>query len=161
MFGSARFKTGAQHSSKTITRSKAVYMFLPITTLSSVALSFIMFMLAMRVIGFRRSEKVSLGDGGKDNLQRAMRGQGNLIEYALFAIVLIFLAELQGGFSIVLAVLAALFVIGRILHGYALGYTKNWSFGRLYGTHLTLWPLLALMLLNLWQLIGASGIMGT
>ena len=89
-------------------------MSLPITTLSAVALSFILFVLALRVIGFRRSEGVSLGDGGKDNLQRAMRGQANLIEYALFATILIFLAELQGGFSIVLAVVAALFVIGRM-----------------------------------------------
>ncbi len=136
-------------------------MSLPITTLSAVALSFILFALALRVIGFRRSEGVSLGDGGKDNLQRAMRGQANLVEYALFATILIFLAELQGGYSIVLAVIAAMFVIGRVLHGYALGFTENWSFGRYYGTHLTLWPLLALMLLNLWLVISASGIIGS
>ena len=135
-------------------------MYLPITTLSAVALSFILFVLALRVIGFRRSEGVSLGDGGKDNLQRAMRGQANLIEYALFATILIFLAEIQGGFSFALALIATLFVIGRMLHGYAMGFTKNWSFGRLYGTHLTLWPLLALMLLNLWLVISASGLLG-
>ncbi len=135
-------------------------MSLPITTLSAVALSFILFVLALRVIGFRRSESVSLGDGGKVNLQRAMRGQANLIEYALFATILIFLAELQGGFSIVLAVIAALFVIGRLLHGYAMGFTENWSFGRYYGTHLTLWPLLALMLLNLWLVLRTTPIAG-
>ena len=40
-------------------------MYLPITTLATVALSLIMISLALRVVGFRRSEKVSLGDGGK------------------------------------------------------------------------------------------------
>ncbi len=90
-----------------------------------------------------------------------MRGQANLVEYSPFALILMLLAELQGGFSLILALLAALFVIGRTMHGYAMGFTENSPTGRYYGIQLTLWPLLALMLLNIWLLVSASGQEGT
>lgn len=120
----------------------------PITTLSAVILGLWLVVLSVRVIRGRRDNKVSLGDGGNDLLNRRIRAQGNLSEYAPISLVLIFLAESQGGPAWLVALLAAIFVTGRLLHGYALSFTENWGFGRLGGMMMTFSALFLLATVN-------------
>ncbi len=70
-------------------------MYLPITTLSACILGFLLGILSLRIINVRGKEKVSLGSGESQTLERRIRAQGNLVEYALMGLILIGLAELQ------------------------------------------------------------------
>ena len=82
---------------------------LPITTLLSSALAIWLLVLSWAVIKGRRSLSLSLGDGGDDMMQRRVRAQGNLVEYAPIFVIMIALAELQGGNAIIVSLLAAAF----------------------------------------------------
>ena len=107
----------------------------------------------MNVIKYRRSESVSLGDAGNEKLQRAMRGQANLSEYAPMGLLLILLAELQNANGIALMILAALFVVGRLLHGYAFGIVEKSIFGRYWGMMATFIGIAGLAVLNIFNLV--------
>jgi uncharacterized membrane protein YecN with MAPEG domain len=74
---------------------------LPITTLLSSTLAIWLFVLSWAVIKVRRSLNISLGDGGNKIMKRRMRAQGNLVEYAPLFVIMIALAELQGGNPII------------------------------------------------------------
>ncbi len=128
-------------------------MSLPITTLSACVLGLLLIILSMRIIGVRRGEKVSLGDGGNDTLQRRIRAQGNLVEYGPMGVLLILVAELQMANLFLLGAATAAFVMGRILHGYALGFTEQAMRARVTGMMLTFFGLLGLVAINLWQLV--------
>lgn len=51
--------------------------------------------LAIKVIQFRWKHKTSLGDGGVEELQRAVRAHGNLAENVPPFAIIIFLLEFQ------------------------------------------------------------------
>jgi len=125
-------------------------MSLPVTALTVSVLAVLLFVLSIRVIKSRRSEQVSLGDAGNEILQRRIRGQANLTEYGPFGIFLILVAELQSANLIILSVVAAAFVLGRLLHGYAFGFTEKSMRLRVRGMQFTLLSMLALVALNLW-----------
>lgn len=128
-------------------------MSLPLTTLSACALALLLVILSLRIIGVRRGEKVSLGSGGNKNLERRIRAQGNLVEYGPIGLILIGLAEMQGTNTFLLGITAAAFVMGRFLHGYALGFTNKAMRPRVTGMLLTLFSLLGLIGLNVWCVI--------
>lgn len=131
-------------------------MYLPITTLSACTLALLLVVLSFRIIGVRRGEQVSLGSGGNDTLERRIRAQGNLVEYGPMGLILIGLAELQEANTFLLGVAAAAFVMGRVLHGYALGFTSQAMRPRVTGMILTFFGLLFVTSLNLWGMIIAS-----
>ncbi len=81
---------------------------------SILALMFIK--LSFNVIGFRRKNKVSLGAGGVDELERAIRAHGNFSEYVPLGLFLIGALELNGAPWGLVAVLGALLVAGRYFH---------------------------------------------
>jgi len=81
---------------------------------SILALMFIK--LSFNVIGFRRKNKVSLGAGGVDELERAIRAHGNFAEYVPLGLFLIGALELNGAPWVLVAVLGALLVAGRYFH---------------------------------------------
>ena len=91
-------------------------MTLQITLLTAAACAAIGIWLAIRIVRHRIDKKVLHGDGGDTTLARRMRAQANFVEYAPFALVLIGLIELARGPSWPLWVLAAVFVLARILH---------------------------------------------
>ena len=127
-------------------------MLLPITTILVSLLGILFFRLSLRVIQLRRENKVSLGDGGHDALERAIRGQGNCAEYAPITVLLVLAAELQAPnltITGLVGLLAAGFLIGRVLHGYAFAATSGNARLRVLGMQLTLFPLLLLSGLNL------------
>ena len=111
---------------------------LPISTTLACALLAWLLILSWRVIQGRRSSGASLGDGGDTTLERRIRAQGNLTEYAPLFVVLIAILELQGGSALVLSCLSLAFVLGRLGHGVALAFTTGNVAGRIGGMLLTL-----------------------
>ena len=73
--------------------------------------------LGVVVSQWRQREKVSIGDGGKIDLIRAMRGQANFIETVPMVLILFFSMALLGAPYWVIHLFGAPLVISRILHG--------------------------------------------
>lgn len=79
-------------------------------------LTFILIYLSLSVVKLRMKHKVSLGDGGHEDLHRAIRAHGNFVETALWGIFMLFLLEYQDANVFVLHGLGVLLVAGRVLH---------------------------------------------
>jgi hypothetical protein len=110
--------------------------FIPqVTLVLAAALAVINVWLSIRVGQVRRSEKVSVGDGGNERVIRRMRAHLNFAENAWIVLALVFAIELAQGSSVLLWVAAALFVIGRVLHGLGM---DGWGAGRGAGTAITM-----------------------
>jgi uncharacterized protein len=76
----------------------------------------------MRIGRVRMNEKIVHGDGGNPALSRRMRAQANFGENTPFVLILIAAIELTGKGGTWLAIVGALFMLGRVLH--ALGMDK-------------------------------------
>ena len=98
---------------------------LPITSVAAAILTAWFILLSARVISSRFADRVSLGTGDLPSLERRIRAHGNLAEYGPLGLILCALAEIQGAPSWLVALGAALLVVGRIMHGIALSYTKR------------------------------------
>jgi uncharacterized membrane protein YecN with MAPEG domain len=120
---------------------------LVITTLSAVYLSVLGIMLSFRVIRIRRKEKIAVGDGGNEELMRAMRAQANLLEYSPLALILMACAEFNGVPLLVVAVLALLFVMGRTIHPAGMMGTSAFS-ARVRGMQMTILSMIGLSVVN-------------
>ena len=108
-----------------------------VTPLYAALLALWFILLSLRVIELRGRHRVSIGDGDRPDLRRAIRGHANFAEYAPLALLLLLILELSRFSIYIVHVLGAVLVIARLLHGYALGYTVEWKFGRTWGTALT------------------------
>ncbi len=69
--------------------------------------------LSNRVIRLRRRLKVAIGAGGEAAIERAARVQANFSEYVPMALILLLLAEIQGGSPLVLHAIGLALVVGR------------------------------------------------
>ena len=83
---------------------------------SLIALIFIT--LSIRVITYRRSKRLGLGDQGDKSLLKRMRAQANCAEYAPFGLLLMLMVELHGPASSTLHLIGGLLLAGRLAHGY-------------------------------------------
>lgn len=72
--------------------------------------------LSMRVIRIRRGKGISVGPAGDPELERAIRVQGNFIEYAPITLLLLFIAEQNGLAGLATHLLGLLFLAGRLIH---------------------------------------------
>ena len=106
--------------------------------------------LSIRVIGLRRSTQTSLGDGGHDNLQQAIRVHGNFSEYVPMALLLMLLAELQSAPALWLHAIGVATLAGRLIHAYAIPGMRARLAYRVAGMMLTFAALIGGALLNLW-----------
>ena len=93
-------------------------MALSITPIYAALFALFFVALSLRVIRFRRSARISLGDGGDEELRRGSRVHANFAEYVPLTLVLMTLAELQGqpGWSV--HAIGALLAVGRLAHAY-------------------------------------------
>ncbi len=123
-------------------------MSVQITALYASLLGLWLIVLSVRVILYRRESSISLGHKENQMLERRIRAQGNFAEYAPMAILFLGLLELQGGPAWALHVLALLLLLGRVMHGYALSFTRH-SPLRVPGMALTLTSVVLLSLGNL------------
>lgn len=110
----------------------------------------LMLILAVRVVRYRRAQKIGLGDGGDKLLARRMRVHANFIEYVPIALIMLALLELSGLSASWLWALGGTLLLGRILHATGFSRHSGYSFGRFWGTLLT-WGVLTMMaIVGLW-----------
>lgn len=109
--------------------------------------------LSMRVTHLRRHYKVSLGDGGHTQLQRAIRGHANFSEYVPFALLLMAILEFSRFPPYALHGLGVTLLAARLLHGYALSFTGHFRFGRVAGAGLMFLVLVVAGALCLYQAV--------
>lgn len=83
-------------------------------------LAFISVGLTLLVVRMRHRHKLALGINNDEAMTRAVRAHGNFHEHAPFTLLLVALVALLGGASLLVTVLGALLVIGRISHAYSI-----------------------------------------
>ena len=98
---------------------------IPVTSLTAAMLTCFYIFLASLVIRHRRSELISIGDAGEENLARKIRVHANFNEYVPLALLLILLLELSGLPSWVVVAPAVFLLIGRSLHARGLLAIKD------------------------------------
>ena len=98
---------------------------MPITALFAGLLAPLYILLVLRVIGMRRSARVSLGDGGDKDLARRMRVHANFAENVPYALVLMGLAESLRASSTSLYAAGACLLAGRLLHAYGVSQSDE------------------------------------
>jgi uncharacterized protein len=97
----------------------------------------LLFYLSMRVNMLRHRYEVGLGDGGHEDLHRAIRVQANFVEYVPIALLLILAADLVGHEKWTVHGLGIALLVGRVCHAYGLSRDAGRSPGRAVGIVLT------------------------
>jgi uncharacterized membrane protein YecN with MAPEG domain len=109
----------------------------PVTAFYAGVLAIIVLLLALRVVQFRRSSAIGLGDGGNELLFRRIRIHGNAVEYLPTALILMLILELNGASHVLLHALGIALVAGRLAILQGLTVSAGVSPGRLVGNVLT------------------------
>lgn len=129
-----------------------------VTSIIASILTFIFIKLSFAVIALRRKNKVGLGSGGHEDLERAIRAQGNFAEYVPFGIILIACLELNGAPWWLAALPGIALVIGRLIHAKGINVPPPDFSKRVLGMKFTFATLISLVLLNLgWSLYKLIG----
>ena len=114
------------------------------TTLTLTAAAAIITLWHMIRIGrLRHSQKVIHGDGGNEALLRRMRAQANFVENTPFVLILIAAIEMTGKGGTWLAVVGAVFMLGRVAHAIGMD-APGAHIGRMAGTLIAMLTLLGL-----------------
>jgi len=124
-----------------------------ITSIIAAVLTIILIKLSFDVIGLRRKNRVGLGSGGHEDLERAIRAQGNFAEYVPFGIILIACLELNGAPLWLVAIPGITLIIGRLIHAKGINQPPPDFSKRVLGMKFTFYTLITLVALNLgWSL---------
>jgi hypothetical protein len=124
-----------------------------VTSIIAAVLTAVFVRLSFNVIGLRRKNKVGLGSGGNEDLERAIRAQGNFAEYVPFGLILLACLELNGAVWWLVAILGITLIIGRLIHAIGINTPPPDFSKRVLGMKFTLITLMALIALNLgWSL---------
>ncbi len=124
-----------------------------VTSIIAAVLAIIFIRLSFAVIGLRRKNKVGLGNGGHDDLERAIRAQGNFAEYVPFGLILIACLELNGAPWWLIAIPGITLIAGRLIHAKGINVPPPDFSKRILGMKLTFMSFITLLILNLaWSL---------
>lgn len=119
-----------------------------VTSIIAAVLTIIFIKLSFAVIGLRRKNKVGLGSGGHDDLERAIRAQGNFAEYVPFGIILIACLELNGAPWWLVAIPGITLTVGRLFHAVGINEPPPNFSKRVTGMKFTFNTLITLVILN-------------
>ena len=123
------------------------------TSIIAAILTIIFVKLSFAVIGLRRKNKVGLGSGGYDDLERAIRAQGNFAEYVPIGLILIACLELNGAPWWLIIPPGITLIIGRLIHAKGINEPPPNFSSRVLGMKFTFATLVTLVILNLgWSL---------
>jgi uncharacterized membrane protein YecN with MAPEG domain len=129
-----------------------------LTSVIASILSIVFVRLSLAVIGLRRKNKVGLGSGGHDDLERAIRAQGNFAEYVPFGILLLACLELNGAPWWLVAIPGITLIVGRLIHAKGINTPPPDFSQRVLGMKLTFGTLITLAIVNLgWALYKLLG----
>ena len=127
-----------------------------VSTLVTSIISLWLLVLSARVIALRGVsflKFLSFNNYGNETLIRAIRAQGNLIEYAPIFLMLIFIAEYNGVHPHMLYLSSILFIVARLMHGIAFGFMQYSPFLRVGGTLLTFMCILIISISNIIEVL--------
>jgi uncharacterized membrane protein YecN with MAPEG domain len=108
-----------------------------VTAIFASILALMFIKLSFDVISFRRKNKVSLGGGGIEELERAIRAHGNFAEYVPLGLFLIGALELNEAPLELVAPLGVLLIAGRYLHAKGINQPPPEFTNRVRGMKLT------------------------
>jgi len=108
-----------------------------ITAFYASLLAALFLLLSIRVIGWRRQQRVEIGHGDDAQLLRRMRVHANFAEYAPFTLLLLALAESMVPPHILLHLVGMTLLAGRLMHAYGLSQTPHNLRYRSWGMTLT------------------------
>ena len=113
-----------------------------ITLFFTLILSTFMIILAVRVLDLRGSPVTKSfhkpnREIDPNDLERAIRGHGNLIEYAPLFLILMLTLELSDASVTLLYIAGIIFSLGRLMHGIAFSFMRKNVFLRIGGMSLT------------------------
>ena len=124
-----------------------------VTSIIAAVLAIIFIKLSFNVISLRRKNKVGLGNGGHEDLERAIRAQGNFAEYVPFGIILIACLELNRAPWWLVLIPGIFLIIGRLIHARGINAPPPDFSLRVLGMKFTFNTLITLVVLNLcWTL---------
>ena len=109
-----------------------------VTVLYASLLALWFVILSARVIQYRGSHSIDLGDGDDPAMLRRIRGHGNFVDYTPIVLILMALLEVGGASTELLHIVGGLLLIGRLAHGWALSFTDGNALARSGGIVLTL-----------------------
>ena len=122
-----------------------------VATLMTSLLAFLLLVLSARIIALRGNKTLSFfafNNLGELTLNRSIRAQGNLAEYAPIFLILLFIAEYNGSHPHILYFTSSTFLIARLMHGLCFGFMKHNSFLRVTSIFLTFISILILTIYN-------------
>jgi uncharacterized membrane protein YecN with MAPEG domain len=129
-----------------------------VTSIIASLLAIIFIKLSLAVIGLRRRNKVGLGSGGHEDLERAIRAQGNFSEYVPLGLILIACLELNGAPWLAPALTGISLIVGRLIHAKGINEPPPNFSNRVLGMKFTLYTLVVLVGLNLgWSMYQLFG----
>lgn len=129
-----------------------------VTAIIASILTIVFIKLSFAIIGLRRKNKVGLGTGGHEDLERAIRAQGNFVEYVPFGIILIACLELNGAPWWLVTIPGITLIIGRLIHAKGIHIPPPDFSKRVLGMKFTFITLISLVVLNLvWSLYKLVG----
>jgi len=129
-------------------------MLLPTTLSMAAAAAVINLWLAIRCGQVRTKEGISIGTGGSEMMERRMRAQANFVENTPWVLALVAAIELAGKGGQWLAIVAAVFMLGRVAHGIGMDGTGALAKGRMVGTLITMLSQLGLAIVAVLILLG-------
>jgi len=106
---------------------------MPVTTVVAALTGLLLVVVSYRVAIHRLKNRIEIGTGGDTQLERLIRVQGNLTEYAPITLILLGLLEIHGVDQTILISLGVVFVGARLAHAHGFGTKPGKNPGRFYG----------------------------
>jgi len=104
---------------------------------------------SFHVIELRKINKLSLGDGGVDELMRSIRAHGNFSEYVPIGLIMMTTLELNGAPWALVGLLGTFLILGRHFHAKGLLDGESGLEKRITGMKFTLLGLALLAFANI------------
>ena len=120
-----------------------------VTALYAGLIALLYLFLSYNVVLARRSQRVSVGDGGDKLVRKRMRTHANCAEYAPIGLILWMLVEMQGMPLWLVHVFGLILLAGRLAHAYGFGSTPQIVPLRKLGMYLTLLMIICTAVVNI------------
>ncbi|MGR3639450.1 MAPEG family protein [Alterinioella nitratireducens] len=120
-----------------------------VTALYAGLIALLYLFLSYNVVLARRSQRVSVGDGGDKLVRKRMRTHANCAEYAPIGLILLMLVEMQGMPLWLVHVFGLILLAGRLSHAYGFGSTPQIVPLRKLGMYLTLLMIICTAVVNI------------
>lgn len=127
-----------------------------ITPMYAALLGLLLVVLSARVIKLRIRFRVGVGDGGEPLLERAIRSQGNFVEYVPLTLIVMFFFEVLTQYHGLVHIFGSALLIGRFFHAYGISQVDEILKLRQIGMMLNFLVLLALCFYILYYYIASS-----